>query len=154
VSRTRAITRQAFGALPTCVWGAQADLTLATNYQDIWWAVPAGSESGWGINFSHQGDIIFATWFTYDAQGKPWWLIAELHKGAAGTYSGPVSTVVGPSFTADAFDTGKVAETVVGSATVTFANGNSAGFAYTVNGVTQAKSITRQVFVAPGTVCQ
>ncbi len=26
-----------------------------------------GPKSGWGINFAHQGDIIFATWFTYDA---------------------------------------------------------------------------------------
>ncbi|HEX6793354.1 MAG TPA: glycosyl hydrolase family 28-related protein, partial [Casimicrobiaceae bacterium] len=37
------------------------------NYEGLWWASPAGSESGWGINFAHQGDIIFATWFTYDA---------------------------------------------------------------------------------------
>ncbi len=40
------------------------------------------AESGWGINFAHQGDIVFATWFTYDTAGKPWWLIAELHKTA------------------------------------------------------------------------
>ncbi|MGC1818702.1 MAG: S8 family peptidase, partial [Casimicrobiaceae bacterium] len=38
----------------------------APNYQGLWWASPAGSESGWGINFAHQGDVIFATWFTYD----------------------------------------------------------------------------------------
>ena len=24
------------------------------------------AESGWGINFAHQGDVVFATWFTYD----------------------------------------------------------------------------------------
>ena len=33
------------------------------------------------------------------------------------------------------------------------ANGNNATFAYTVNGVSQSKSITRQVFRTPGTVC-
>ena len=44
-------------------------------------------------------------------------------------------------------------ETFVGDATVTFADGNRATFAYTVNGTTQAKAVTRQVFVAPGTVC-
>ena len=37
---------------------------------------------------------------------------------------------------------------------MTFANGNSATFAYTVNGVTQTKAITRQVFRTPGTICQ
>jgi hypothetical protein len=31
------------------------------------------TEAGWGINFTHQG-IIFASWFTYDAEGKPWWV--------------------------------------------------------------------------------
>ena len=34
----------------------------------------SGSESGWGVNLAHQGDIIFATWFTYDVAGKAWWL--------------------------------------------------------------------------------
>ena len=52
------------------------------------------------------------------------------------------------------FDTSKVVETPVGTATVTFANGNAATFAYTVNGTSRTKAITRQVFVSPGTVCQ
>ena len=43
--------------------------------------------------------------------------------------------------------------TVVGAATLGFANGNSASFAYTVNATPQTKPITRQVFVAPGTAC-
>ena len=44
------------------------------NYTGLFWNSPAGSESGWGINFAHQGDVIFATWFTYDLTGKAWWL--------------------------------------------------------------------------------
>ena len=75
--RPRRSCRQEFAApVPTCVWGAQPDLARATNYQDLWWARRRARESGWGINFTHQGNIIFATWFTYDADGKPWWLIA------------------------------------------------------------------------------
>ncbi|TMG87516.1 MAG: hypothetical protein E6H78_01000, partial [Betaproteobacteria bacterium] len=42
------------------------------NYEGLWWKSPAESESGWGINFAHQGDTIFATWFTYDLTGKAW----------------------------------------------------------------------------------
>jgi len=42
----------------------------------------------------------------------------------------------------------------VGTATFTFTNGNSGTFNYTVNGVTQTKAITREVFATPGTVCQ
>ena len=44
------------------------------NYEGLWWNAPAGSESGWGINFAHQGNVIFGTWFTYDTAGKGWWL--------------------------------------------------------------------------------
>src|SRR6185369_5405466 len=40
------------------------------NYQGLWWKSPGGSESGWGINFAHQGDTIFASWFTYDVNGR------------------------------------------------------------------------------------
>jgi hypothetical protein len=151
VSQTKAIVPQQFGTLPTCAWGAESDLTLATNYTDLWWNP---NESGWGINFAHQGDIIFATWFTYDASGKPWWLIAELHKGAADVYTGGVSTVSGAPFVGVAFDSSKVVETPAGTATATFTNGNAATFAYTVNGTAGSKAITRQVFALPGTICQ
>ena len=150
VAQTKQVTPQVFGPLPTCVWGQQPNLSLATNYQDLWWNP---QESGWGINFTHQGDVIFATWFTYDAQGKPWWLIAVLSRTAAKTYSGPVSTVGGPPFNSSPWNGGAVAETEIGRATATFADGNHATFAYTVNGTAQTKAITRQVFAPPGTVC-
>jgi hypothetical protein len=154
ITQSKNIVPQAFGPLPTCAWGAQSNLALATNYTDLWWNA---SESGWGVNFTHQGDIIFATWFTYDAAGKPWWLTAELHKSASGVYSGQVTTVAGPPFDRLPFPPGGTpggaVETVVGNATVTFAHGNAASFAYTVNGVAQTKAVTRQVFVAPGTAC-
>jgi uncharacterized repeat protein (TIGR02543 family) len=153
VSQSKAITPQVFGPLPTCYWNDQPDMALAANYQDLWWSAPPGSESGWGINFTHQGNVIFATWFTYDAQGQPWWLIAELHKGDGNVFSGPVSTVAGPPFDAVPFDPAKVTETQVGTATVTFGNGNAAEFAYTVNGSAQTKSITRQIWEPPGTAC-
>ena len=69
-------------------------------------------------------------------------------------YQGPVSTVTGPPFNAVPFDPALIVETIVGSATFTFTDGNNATFDYTVNGVHQVKPITRQVFVAPGTVCK
>jgi hypothetical protein len=45
--------------------------------------------------------------------------------------------------------------TSLGTATFTFTDGNTATFAYTVNGSTQSKNITRELFQPPaGTVCQ
>ncbi len=153
-AQTKAIIPQVFGPLLTCAWGVQPNMALATNYTDLWWNA---LESGWGINFSHQGDIVFATWFTYDAARQPRWLIAQLEKTAGGVYTGPVSTVTGPPFNAVPFppggSPGGAIESPAGTATATFVNGNSATLAYAVNGVSQTKQITRQVFAPPGTVC-
>ena len=131
--------------------GTEPNLALATNYTDLWWNA---SEPGWGVNFAHQDDVVFATWFTYDATGKPWWLIAELHKDSGTAYSGPVSTVSGQPFDTVPWNTARITETPVGTATVTFADGNAATFAYAVNGASRSRPITRQVFAPPGTTCQ
>ncbi|MCM2329642.1 MAG: choice-of-anchor J domain-containing protein, partial [Lysobacter sp.] len=45
------------------------------NYTGLWYNFPAESESGWGVNFTHQGNIVFATLFTYDSGGAPLWLV-------------------------------------------------------------------------------
>ena len=66
----------------------------------------------------------------------------------------------GPAFNAVPFDPTKVTRTPVGTATFTFTDGNDGTFAYSVdlgdgvNKGTQTKAISRQVFRAPGTVCQ
>ena len=58
------------------------------------------------------------------------------------------------------FDPTKVTVTAVGTASFTFTDGNNGTFNYSVdlgdgvNKATQSKAITRQVFRAPGTVCQ
>ena len=86
-SQTKSITRQVFGPLPTCTWGGLANLALATNYTDCG-GRQAESESGWGINFAHEGDAIFATWFTYDFTGAALPMSATLTKVGPGVYSG------------------------------------------------------------------
>ena len=153
-AQSKSITRQVFGPIPTCVWNGPNNLASAANVQDLWWAAPAGSESGWGINFTHQGNTIFATWFTYDHDHTPLWLVATATKTVGNTFSGTLFTTKGPAFNAVPFESAKVAQTPVGSATLTFTDGNTGTFAYTVNGATQLKSITRQIFRAPGTSCQ
>ncbi|HKU86930.1 MAG TPA: hypothetical protein VJV77_11400 [Casimicrobiaceae bacterium] len=154
VTQTKPITRQAFGPLPKCTFGAQPDLALATNYQDLWWNAPGGSEDGWGVNFTHQGDTIFATWFTYGTDTAPLWLSATTAKIATRTYAGDIYRTTGPAFNAAPFLPANVKATKVGTLTLTFANGNAGTFDYTVDGMRQTKPITRQVFRSPGTVCQ
>lgn len=60
----------------------------------------------------------------------------------------------GPAWYSVPFDPAKVVATPAGTATFTFNDGNSALFAYQVNGIAQTKVITREVFVAPGNTCR
>ena len=158
VTQSKAIVPQVFGPLPTCVWGAQPNLSVATNYQDLWWAAPAGVESGWGVNLTHQGSTIFATWFTYDVNGNPLWYSATLPSVGTRTFSGLLYRNTGPAFSAVPFSPALVHGTPVGTATLSFTDGNAGTFSYQVsdgaNVASQSKSITRQVFRPPGTVCQ
>ena len=80
-------------------------------------AAPAGTESGWGINVAHQGDVIFTTWFTYDATGKAWWLSMTANPTAAGVNSCTLYQTSGPAFSAMPFDPSQVTRTLVGSGT-------------------------------------
>ena len=123
-------------------------------------ASPADSESGWGINLNHEGDTIFATWFTYDLDGAPLWLVVTANKTAPNVFSGDLLRTTGPAFNVQPFDPSKVASTKVGTVTFTFADGNNATFDYSVQlagmmtPAAQSKAITREIFAAPGTACQ
>ena len=152
-SQTKSITREVFGTLPTCA-AATTSLAAATNYQDLWWAAPAGVESGWGINLTEEGNTIFATWFTYDLDGTPMWLSVTATNTEPGVFTGTLYRTTGPAFNAVPFNPANVVLTAVGMASFTFSDGNDANFAYTVNGISQTKAITREVFQSPGTVCQ
>src|SRR4051812_50158652 len=44
----------------------------APSFQGLWYR--GESESGWGVNVAHQGDILFVTWFTYDADRRGMWV--------------------------------------------------------------------------------
>ena len=133
VAQTKSITRQVFGPVPTCTFKAQPAFSLATNYQDLWW-VANGAESGWGLTMTHQGDVIFTIWFTYDVDGSPLMLSATAAKSGPGMYGGTLYRTSGPAFSAVPFNPAEVVRTPVGAMTLTFANGNAGLFAYSVNG--------------------
>ena len=153
VTRRKTITRQQFGPMPSCSLGGAAGAT--PNYQGLWWRSPAGSESGWGVNLTHQGDIIFATWFTYDSARQGMWVVMPNGRRTSGSaFAGELYRTTGPAFDAAVWNAASVQATQVGTATFTFTDAGNGTFAYTVNGVAGSKPITRQVYASPATVCR
>jgi hypothetical protein len=120
------------------------------NYQGLWWAAPAGSEAGWGIQLAHQDDTIFATWFTYDANGNALWLSMTAQRNVtgqfAGQYTGALVRTTGPAFDIAVFPPNQVRSVTVGSGALAFDDSGGGTFAYTLNGVSRTKSIVRQAF--------
>src|SRR5450631_2669911 len=126
---------------------AVAQVTASTNFQGLWWAAPAGSEAGWGINLAHQGDVIFATWFTYDAQGNAIWWSMTAQQVSLGVFAGTLVETWGTPVTTTPFDSNDVRlVTNPGEATLTFTSATSGTFATRMGSVNQTKAITLQTF--------
>ena len=107
------------------------------------------------VNVAHQGNILFATWFTYKTGGTGQWLVmSNGAKTATGVYTGDLQRTSGPAFSAVPFNPLLVTRTTVGSAAFTFSDANNGTFAYTLDGITQSKPITRYIYSSPTTVCR
>ena len=150
ISQQKSITRDVFSTPSTCVATA-ATRAYATNYQDLWWNA---SESGWGLNVAHQGDILFTTWFTYEAGGRGQWLSGALVRQPTGEFTGSLYRTTGTPFNLINGSPVTATQVSVGSLTLTFSDGEHARMDYSVDGVAQSKSIARDVFAAIAPLCQ
>jgi alpha-tubulin suppressor-like RCC1 family protein len=131
-SRTVNIERQVFASGPT----------PGVDYTDLWWNP---NESGWGIAVSQQANVMFLTWFVYDAGGEPVWYVASACAVSGNGCSGPLYRTTGPAF-GPSFDPTSVHVSTVGTVSLAFTDPNNGTLTYTVNGTSGTKSITRQMF--------
>jgi len=87
------------------------------------------------------------------------WLVVTAPRVSAGPaagmgiYSGTLYRTTGPAFNAAPWNPAQVTATPVGTATFTFSDIGNATFAYSVDGVSQSKAITREVFATPTSTC-
>lgn len=112
----------------------------------LWWNP---GESGWGLNLNHQGNLLFGTLFTYDANRAPLWLVMSggVMQSDGLTFIGDLYRTTGPAFNAVPFTPiGPANLSKVGTMTVAFSEASVATLTYTVNGVEVRKSIQRQVY--------
>ncbi|MGH7894090.1 MAG: hypothetical protein ACREQL_05430, partial [Candidatus Binatia bacterium] len=131
-SRTVAIARQpiATGPLP------------GTDHTDLWWNP---NESGWGMAVSQQASVMFLAWYVYDNAGKPVWYVASNCNVSGNGCSGTLYRTTGPPL-GPTFNPSQVQAFTAGTVSLVFSDANNGTLAYTVNGVTATKTITRQLF--------
>lgn len=133
---TKAITRQVF-----------ATTAPATDVSDLWWNE---NESGWGIALTHQGAIVFATIYTYDAAGAPVWYVASNCAVSGGACTGDLYHVTGGTPPTSPWNPASLLIAKVGTLTVTFNEGTMAGLAIVLDGASGTKQLTRQPFGGQG----
>jgi hypothetical protein len=134
------------------VGAAHAQTAPDFNVQTIWWNDPDESEPGWGLNLAHQGNILFASWFTYDTDGTPMWLyMSSAAKTAANRYEGDIYRSTGAPY--NAYTPAAFTQSVVGRGVLAFSDAQHGTFSYTVNSTTQSKSIKRYVFAPTVPTC-
>ncbi|MEO8103318.1 MAG: hypothetical protein ABI790_12375 [Betaproteobacteria bacterium] len=126
---------------------APAALPTLTDYSDIWWVGPA--ENGWGLSITQHGLVQFNVIFAYDNAGQPLWYVMP-----GGTWNADQTAFSGLLYrpTSAPFNVYSRAQfspgASVGHATIAFHGRDTAMLSYTINGVSGAKSIQRQVFAA------
>ena len=154
ITVTKQIVKQVFGSRPAVCQETTADRAPLVNYTDLWWAGP--QESGWGVNVTHQDDVLFATLFTYDASGKGMWpFMSAGRKQADGSYTGDLFLGTHASaFNAQPFVPINSSNfRTVGTMRFQFTSGTAGTLTYSVDGVTVTKTISRQVFSSPTPAC-
>ena len=136
VSGSKSITRQPFGA---------QDSTPVATYGDLWWGGTA--QNGWGVAINQQYRTLFSVWYTYDAGGKTvWYVIPGGAWTSANTYSGAAYRVTSSPWLGTTYNPAAFSPQAVGNVTFTFTDINNAVMTYTVDGVTQARNLSRQPF--------
>ncbi|HET7731514.1 MAG TPA: choice-of-anchor D domain-containing protein [Usitatibacter sp.] len=150
VTRVKTVQATRFGPEATRCAAGPVSRATATNYQDLWWN-PA--EPGWGLNLAHQGNIVFASLFTFGEDGRNTWYFASgLALQPGGAYTGALYTATGPSFAAPAW--GAISLREVGTMTLRFSDGERGTVSYVVDGRAMDEPIVRYVFGSSAPNCR
>jgi hypothetical protein len=126
----------------------KVSIASTPSYQDLWWSGP--QENGWGLSIVQRGPVLFSEIYAYDSQGQPVWIVMPggSWNAALTAFSGPIYIASGSWFAA--YDVARFSNgAAVGTATLTFSGTSSATLAYTINGVSGTKALSRFNFGPP-----
>ncbi len=114
------------------------------DYTDMWWNP---QESGWGVSVQqHANNAVFVTYYAYDRDGKPTWLVMpEAKWTTAFALEGTLYRTSGPG-SETAYDPRRVSLAPVGTIRLEFGHGGTATMSLSVDGRAVTKTIRRQAF--------
>ena len=136
VTGRKTIQRQPFGA---------PDSTPVATYGDLWWG--GSAQNGWGVAINQQYRTLFSVWYTYDASGRTiWYVIPGGTWTSATTFTGTAFRTTGSAWLGVPYNPAALAAQEAGTVTLRFLDRDNAEMSYTIEGVTQVKTITRQPF--------
>jgi len=119
----------------------------AADFTDLWGS--AAGEQDWNLSVNHHKattDALVAVWHTHDVDGSDMWLeLKDGHWTDALTFTGNLHRLKGTPFSLPD-DPNRFTDTVVGTATLTFADAANGTLSYTVNGITGSKPISRLTY--------
>jgi hypothetical protein len=122
--------------------------TYSTDYTDLWWASPAASEDGWGVNIVQQNNILFVTMFVYGPDNTPRWYSGSNVVGTSqNTFTGDLYATTG-TYLGSPWVQGQRTTQKVGTIAFTFNSNNLGAMSYNVNNVVVTKTIERITWAA------
>lgn len=119
--------------------------TTEAQYAGMWWGGVA--QDGWGVSIQQQGQTLFATWYTYGADGKvTWFYMPGGSWTSATTYTGTLYRTTSSTWLGGAYNPASLKVVTVGTLRLDFSTPNAATMTSTVDGATLARPISRFLF--------
>ncbi len=131
-----------FPVIPAAVYVIPTTTSPLTG---LWWNE---NESGWGLNITQHGAMIFVAWFTYDQSGAATWYVMSSCPVLGNACAGDIYSVRGGKPLTSPWDGSAKVVSKVGNGILSFSNANTGSFSFSINGVTGSKSIVRQMFAS------
>ncbi len=154
ISQTKLLQKFPFGSRNfSCTTSPTSSRRDARNFTDLWSG--AGSNAGWGLTLLHVDDLLAAAWYTYDSDGEAVFFVISTTRQADGSFSGSIFRQRnGTPFSLIDNVSPSPGNDVIGNARFVFADGETASFAYTVNGISQTRAINRLQVGSQAQVCR
>ena len=135
-------------ALPGKAQTFTIDTSAASPLTGLWWNA---GESGWGATITQQSSLMFVTMFVYDASGNPVWYTVSCTISGSSCAADMLKFRGGATPTSP-WNGSAVKFLPVGTMTLTFTGNDAGSMAYTLDGLSSSKQITRQIFGPPASV--